>query len=107
MYLVLGIEPFKNIKKEEYFMRFKDSGILLKDIKSDLSNEILGNKNDFVIIEKWISKNRLIVTDTKTKQTFNINFNDININYPDVTELLLTNLIINENYPEKELITLA
>ena len=67
-------------------MRFKDTGILLNDVVSDYSGNKLGEKGNLVIVENWISKNKLTVTDTNTKEKFNIDFKNIEINYSDVSE---------------------
>ena len=84
-------------------LKLKDTGRLTKDIKSDASGNVLGKENSLVIIEKWTGKKHLIVTDTETKQTFEIKKENINIDYPDVTELYMQDLI-NKGWKESELI---
>jgi len=83
-------------------LKLKDTGRLTKNIISDISGNILGKENSLVIIEKWTGKKHLIVTDTETKQTFEIKKEDINIDYPDVTELYIQDLI-NKGWKESEL----
>lgn len=83
-------------------LKFKDTGRLTKDIKSTLSDDVLGNKGDLVLIEKWTDKKHLLVTNTVTKQTFKIKDNEINIDYPDVTKINIE-LLYTEGWTEKEL----
>lgn len=83
-------------------LKLKDTGRLTKDIISDISGNILGKENSLVIIEKWTDKKHLIVTDTETKQTFEIKKENINIDYPDVTELYMQDLI-SKGWKESEL----
>lgn len=53
-------------------LKLKDTGILTKDIKSTLTGEIIGNKDNLVLIDKWTNKTDIIITDTITKQSFKI-----------------------------------
>jgi hypothetical protein len=82
--------------------KLKDTGRLTKDIKCTITGEIIGNNGDLVIIDKWIDKKRLLITDTVTRQTFNIRDSDINIDYPDVSEMNIE-LLYSEGWTEGEL----
>lgn len=82
--------------------KLKDTGRLTKNIKSTITGEIIGNKDDLVIIDKWIDKKHLLITDTVTRQTFKIKDSDINIDYPDVTRMNIE-LLYNEGWTEGQL----
>jgi len=82
--------------------KLKDTGRLTKDIKSMITGEIIGNNGNLVIIDKWIDKKHLLITDTVTRQTFKIKDSDINIDYPDVAKMNIE-LLYNEGWTEGQL----
>ena len=82
--------------------KLKDTGRLTKDIKSMITGEIIGNNGNLVIIDKWIDKKHLLITDTVTRQTFKIKDSDINIDYPDVAKMYIE-LLYSEGWTEGEL----
>lgn len=82
--------------------KLKDTGRLTKDIKSTMTDKILGNNGDLVIIDKWIDKKHLLITDTVTRQTFKIKDSDINIDYPDVAKMYIE-LLYTDGWTEGQL----
>ena len=82
--------------------KLKDTGRLTKDIKSTITGEIIGNSGNLVIIDKWIDKKHLLITDTITRQTFKIKDSDINIDYPDVAKINIE-LLYSEGWTEGQL----
>lgn len=82
--------------------KLKDTGRLTKDIKSTITGEIIGNNGNLVIIDKWIDKKHLLITDTVTRQTFKIKNSDINIDYPDIAKMNIE-LLYSEGWTEGEL----
>jgi sporulation protein YlmC with PRC-barrel domain len=82
--------------------KLKDTGSLTKDIKSTITGEIIGNNGNLVIIDKWINKKHLLITDTVTRQTFKIKDSDINIDYPDVAKINIK-LLYSEGWTEGQL----
>lgn len=97
-------------------LKFKDTGKLAKDItrrsldirNNNIDNEVTYNQGMQLIIEKWVDKNNLLVTDTNIdplqRQYFKINKNDINIDYSDVTSNIIIPLLLDEGWQEKDLI---
>lgn len=85
-------------------LKLKDTGILTKDIKSTLTGEIIGNKDNLVLIDKWTNKTDIIITDTITKQSFKIESKNVEIDHPDITKNIRMPLLFNSGWIEKDLI---
>lgn len=85
-------------------LKFKDTGILNRDIKSKLNNDIIGNKGDLVIIENSALNDGIAITNTRTRQFYKVNKSDITIDYSDITENIRMPLLYVKGWTDKQLI---